>query len=61
MLRLSPQSQHTAEVVRLFDAVRRAYVAGGRRTGSDLAPGEPCNGYWHGKPGLEMVAPEIAR
>jgi hypothetical protein len=23
-----------------------------------LMPGEGCNGYWHGKPGLEQCAAE---
>ena len=57
VLRLSPQSRHMAEVVRLFDAVRRGELApaAGQQGLRDLLPGEPCNGYWHGKAGLEQV------
>jgi collagenase-like PrtC family protease len=63
VLRLSPQSQHTDEIVRLFDAVRRDALApaAAHEALRALLPGEPCNGYWHGRPGLEMVAPESAR
>ena len=57
VLRLSPQSRHMGEVVRLFDAVRRGEMApvAGQQGLRDLLPGEPCNGYWHGKAGLEQV------
>lgn len=63
VLRLSPQSQHMEKIVRLFDAVRRDAMApaAAHEALRALLPGEPCNGYWHGRPGLEMVAPEIAR
>lgn len=56
--RISPQSQHTAEVIALYDAVRRGAVSGGQAR-ADLLPllpgGEDCNGYWHGQPGLQRV------
>ncbi len=56
VVRLSPQSQYTAEIIELFygvinenlaptDAFDRAQV---------LMPAEPCNGYWYGRPGLDM-------
>lgn len=63
VLRLSPQSQHMDQIVRLFDAVRRDALApaAAQEALRALLPGEPCNGYWHGRPGLELVAPEIAR
>jgi collagenase-like PrtC family protease len=59
VLRISPQSRDTDRIVALFkDAVD------GRISGMDamqamepLMPERPCNGYWHGKPGLDrMVA-----
>ena len=57
VLRISPQSESTLEIVDLF----RQCLA--RSIGTDLAaqqmenlmPGRACNGYWHGKPGLEQV------
>jgi collagenase-like PrtC family protease len=57
VLRLSPQSKDMAEVIRLFDAARKGEMSG--RQAQDglraLLPGEDCNGYWHGRPGLEQV------
>jgi collagenase-like PrtC family protease len=59
VLRISPQSRDTDRIVALFkDAID------GRMSGADamqamepLMPERPCNGYWHGKPGLDrMVA-----
>lgn len=56
VVRLSPQSQHMTEVVRLFRD-----VIDGRTNGADaldpmraLMPAEACNGYWHGLPGLDL-------
>jgi collagenase-like PrtC family protease len=57
--RISPQSQHTAEVIGLYDAVRRGQING--RSARDamlgLLPGRDCNGYWHGQPGQERIEP----
>jgi O2-independent ubiquinone biosynthesis protein UbiV len=57
VVRISPQSQHTPEIIGLFDAVRRG--ASSPRAAHDqlqrLLPGEPCNGYWHGRSGMEQV------
>ena len=51
VLRISPQSQHTARIVAHFDALRRG-------TATDditaLLPDAACDGYWHGRPGLEL-------
>jgi collagenase-like PrtC family protease len=55
--RISPQGEHTFDVVRAF----REAVTGPRPDGAAKAslggflPAEPCNGYWHGVSGLEMV------
>ncbi|MBP9033488.1 MAG: U32 family peptidase [Pseudomonadales bacterium] len=57
VLRVSPQWEHTGDIVALFHDVVQ-----GVRTGAQalvamtgLMPDQPCNGYWHGRPGLEMV------
>ena len=57
VLRISPQWGHTGDIVALFHDVVQ-----GVRTGAQalvamtgLMPDQPCNGYWHGRPGLEMV------
>src|SRR5690606_26985559 len=57
VLRISPQSQHTGDVVGLF-----RQVLDGQMDGADafeqmlpLMPAGPCNGYWHGRPGLEQL------
>lgn len=55
VLRISPQSAHTTDIVALFHSVMHD-----NKTAADafdqilpLMPAGPCNGYWHGKPGLE--------
>ena len=60
LLRLSPQSQHMSEVIAAFDAARQAPEpdADALERMRPLMPAEPCNGYWHGKPGLDLVIPE---
>jgi O2-independent ubiquinone biosynthesis protein UbiV len=46
ILRVSPQSTGTAEILASFQDARE----GRRRTGP---PRGHCNGFWHGRPGLE--------
>lgn len=57
--RISPQSQHTTEVIDLYDAVRRAQINGrsARNAMLGLLPERDCNGYWHGQPGQERIEP----
>lgn len=57
--RISPQSQHTAEVIGLYDAVRQGQLDGrsARATMLGLLPERDCNGYWHGQPGQERIEP----
>ncbi|NYT23320.1 U32 family peptidase [Alcaligenaceae bacterium] len=59
VIRLSPQSQHMEEVVRGFKAVLggEAAAAVHDRLASRM-PAAACNGYWHGRPGLDMVLPQ---
>ncbi|MGP1629866.1 MAG: U32 family peptidase, partial [Giesbergeria sp.] len=58
--RISPQAQHTGEVLALFDAVRRGTLApqDARAQLQPLVPDQSCNGYWHGQPGLDLVETE---
>jgi collagenase-like PrtC family protease len=60
VLRLSPQSQRTGEVVAVFrDAVSGAIAP--REAAARLGPLMPaaaCDGYWHGKAGILSVAKE---
>lgn len=51
VLRLSPQSHHMTEVIAAFDAARhgRPGVAS-----ADWSPEGFCNGYWYGRPGIEL-------
>ncbi len=47
ILRISPQSTGTADVLAAF----RARIDGNTAT----LTGDSCNGFWHGRPGLEMI------
>lgn len=62
VLRLSPQSRYMEQVIGLFEDARRqvlpAYEAQARLRA--LLPGQDCNGYWHGRPGLERVDEALA-
>jgi collagenase-like PrtC family protease len=56
--RISPQSRHTLRIIELFKSVMqgRADAATANAELLGLMPEKPCNGYWHGKPGLELVS-----
>ena len=56
LVRLSPQPQHMEQVIALFDEVRRqsANAAHAQHRILPLMPDWPCNGFWHGRPGLEQ-------
>lgn len=58
VVRLSPQSQHMPEVVAVFDAVRNGRLPADQASErlQPLMPDRACNGYWHGRPGLEQSA-----
>ena len=56
LVRISPQANNTQEVIALFDQARKRALAP-QEALSRLAPLMPaagCNGYWHGRPGLEQ-------
>ena len=56
VIRLSPQAQNMTGIVALFDAARRRSLAPHEALArmQPLMPGPGCNGYWHGRPGLEQ-------
>lgn len=60
MLRISPQSRHTPQVIRLFQARMEGVVSAREAAAAleELAPAPLCNGYWHGQAGRARV--EIA-
>ncbi len=55
-VRLSPQSSDMQEVITLFDQARLHLVAPKEAMEriQPLMPAQGCNGYWHGRPGLEQ-------
>jgi collagenase-like PrtC family protease len=62
VLRLSPQSQGSTEVLEVFDAVRRgaADLAGAQARLAALMPSKGCDGYWFGRPGMANLTRELA-
>ena len=61
ILRISPQAQHTDKIVARFDAARRVAQADAAALQDMRAfmPEAPCNGYWHGRPGLDLIEPAL--
>jgi collagenase-like PrtC family protease len=57
LLRLSPQSQHTGEVVAVFREAASGALAPHEAAArlAPLMPAAACDGYWHGKPGIVSV------
>jgi collagenase-like PrtC family protease len=57
LIRISPQHQHMQHIVALFRAVLDAEISGNVALAemTDLMPDNGCDGYWHGKPGLERI------
>ncbi len=62
VLRLSPQSRDMDQVVSAFRDVLdgREDAARAHARLVPLMPAGPCNGYWHGRAGLDMVPPQAA-
>ena len=58
VVRISPQSQHTADIINLYHEVltQHSTADAAQATMTSLMPDQPCNGYWYGKPGLEQLA-----
>ena len=57
VLRISPQANHTVEIINLFHGVMTGKVDANDAMHSllPLMPEQACNGYWYGKPGLDLV------
>ena len=62
VVRISPQASDTGAVIALFDAVRRGSLTAAQAQASlaPLMPAPGCDGYWFGKPGMELHARELA-
>ncbi len=60
--RISPQANETAAVIALFDAARRGAIGADEAQArlAPLMPAQGCDGYWFGKPGLELEARRVA-
>jgi collagenase-like PrtC family protease len=58
VVRISPQSQNTAEIIHLYHGVlaQQSTLDAAMAAMTSLMPDQPCNGYWYGKPGLEQLA-----
>jgi len=58
VVRISPQSQHTGDIVQAFHDVltQKTTTEAALQTMDALMPDQACNGYWYGKPGLEQLA-----
>jgi collagenase-like PrtC family protease len=56
VVRVSPQSQHTEDIVALFHSVlhQQTEPSQALQAIQSMMPDQACNGYWYGKPGLEQ-------
>jgi len=57
VVRVSPQAYHMGKILHLFRECmeQRLSPALALAQMEKLMPEAPCNGYWHGKPGLEFI------
>jgi collagenase-like PrtC family protease len=57
LLRISPQSADTLEVLRVLRAASEGALTGfdARKALASLAPGKLWNGFWHARPGMEAA------
>ena len=55
--RLSPQAEHSGALIGLFRRCADAELTpqAAWEAAQALMPAQPCNGFWHGRPGLEQV------
>jgi collagenase-like PrtC family protease len=56
ILRISPQGSHTTHVLELFRDTIRGNVPASQafELSAQWMVDQPCNGFWHGRPGLEL-------
>ena len=56
ILRISPQGAHTLHIITLFRAALDAKLtpSAALDASRDYMPEAPCNGFWHGRPGVEQ-------
>lgn len=57
VLRISPQSEHGAAIIRLFrDCIdQKTSCENALQQMEGMMPEAACNGYWHGRPGMEQM------
>jgi len=57
LLRISPQSANTVEVLRVLRAASEGALAGidARKALAAVSPGKLWNGFWHARPGMESA------
>ncbi len=57
VIRISPQSENTAEIIRLFrDCMeQRTSPETAMQQMQSMMQEAACNGYWHGRPGMEQM------
>ena len=57
VLRISPQSGHTAEIIRIFRNCADQHISPetAMQQMDSLMSEAACNGYWHGHPGMEQM------
>lgn len=55
VLRISPQAEHTEEIIGIFHRCLTGEESprDGAARLNELMPIGPCDGYWHGKPGID--------
>lgn len=57
VLRISPQSEHATEIIHLFRDCMEQRVSPeiAMQRMENVMPEAACNGYWHGRPGMEQM------
>ena len=57
VVRISPQACHTPEIIALFHRCASGALSAAHAVEKleQVAAGALCNGYWHGRPGLERL------
>lgn len=55
ILRISPNSSNTFQVLAQFDRIRRGETLSNQLIASDQEAATFCNGYWYGKPGMDFT------